>query len=614
MRRGRLRLTGEDSHVRRLWMLLRELPRASRAATAAVAVAVVALPATRTLQAVMTGFIFAAIPGALRGGFASPAGHSLVLRLAIFGGAYVVGQLVTGLDEPARFILGRRVDQRCRQRVLRAVAGTPGIAHLEDPKLLDLVERARRAGPGGESPGSAADGVAQLASRYLTVAIGAAMLASFRWYLPVLTIPVLWWAVRATRRHINVTVDTTMTMTRSLRRSRYLADLALTPGAAKELRLFGLGGWLRGRYLRTHRAAIEPVWRARAASRRRLIAPEVGRALVTLATNGMLVHAVVHGHISITRFGVLLGGAGMLGQLVSMTNADVNYAFGIKALPAIPELEDAIAGTRLGGARPADGLPARTIAFEGVGFAYPGTATPILDGLDLELRIGESLAVVGSNGAGKTTLVKLLARFYDPSSGRVTVDGTDLRELEPAAWQRRIAAIFQDFTHYELTVSENVGLGAPGLLDDREALRDAARRAGALELIEALPKGWDTVLSRRVADGVELSGGEWQRIALARALLAVDAGAGVLVLDEPTANLDARAETELYDRFLELTRGVTTVVISHRFSTVRRADRIVVMRGGRVVESGTHEQLVELGGRYARMFRLQAARFESSRA
>ena len=594
----------------RLWLLLRELPRASVGGTVAVALTVLVLPALQLAHAVLFGAVFAAIPGAVSDGLDSGAGRSLVVRLALFAGSYVVSQLVTGIDEPMRAILARRVDERIRGRVLRAVAGTPGIAHLEDPTLLDLVERARRAGPGGESPGSAADGLAQLAVRYLTVAIGAVMLAGFRWYLPVLAVPALVWAGRSTRRHINVTVETTMTQTRSLRRSRYLADLALTPGAAKELRLFGLGRWLGGRYLATHRAAIEPVWRARAASRRQLLLPELGRAATGALITGTLVHAAVQGQIGVGRLATLLTAAQMLYGLSAMSNADVAYSFGISALPAIPELEQAIARTRFGGSRPADGLPTEAVRFNGVRFSYPGAETAILDGLDLELRAGESLAIVGSNGAGKTTLVKLLARFYDPTAGSITVDGVDLRELDPTAWQCRIAAIFQDFTHYELSVAENVGLGAPALLDDRDALRDAARRAGALDLIEALPDGWDTVLSRRVAGGVELSGGEWQRIALARALLAVDAGAGILVLDEPTANLDARAETELYDRFLELTRGVATIVISHRFSTVRRADRIVVLRAGRVVEQGSHDELLALGGRYARMFNLQAARFD----
>jgi ATP-binding cassette subfamily B protein len=233
----------------------------------------------------------------------------------------------------------------------------------------------------------------------------------------------------------------------------------------------------------------------------------------------------------------------------------------------------------------------------------------VLRNLELTIPAGRSLAIVGLNGAGKTTLVKLLARLYEPQSGRITVDGVDVRDFEPAAWRRRLGAIFQDFVHYDLPVRENVGFGAPELLGDDESVRSALSRAGALSLVEALPHGLDTMLSREYADGAELSGGQWQRIAIARALMAVEGGASVLVLDEPTANLDVRAEAEFFDQFLELTRGVTTILISHRFSSVRRADRIVVLEEGAVVEDGTHAELVALGGRYAELFHLQAERF-----
>jgi ABC-type multidrug transport system fused ATPase/permease subunit len=216
---------------------------------------------------------------------------------------------------------------------------------------------------------------------------------------------------------------------------------------------------------------------------------------------------------------------------------------------------------------------------------------------------------VGANGAGKTTLVKLLCRLYDPTEGRITVDGLDLRDVEARVWQRQVAAIFQDFAQYHLSARDNVGMSAPELAGDLERRRAAARKAAALELVESLPHGWDTVLSRQYTGGVDLSGGQWQRIALARALFAVEGGARVLILDEPTASPYVRAEADLYDRFLDITAGLTTILISHRFSTVRRADHICVLADGHVVEQGTHDELVALGGRYARMFRLQAARF-----
>jgi ATP-binding cassette, subfamily B, bacterial len=254
-------------------------------------------------------------------------------------------------------------------------------------------------------------------------------------------------------------------------------------------------------------------------------------------------------------------------------------------------------------------VPHKAIRFEDVRFRYATGEPLILDGLDLELEAGRSTAIVGLNGAGKTTLVKLLTRLYDPDSGRITVDGADLRDIDPRAWHHRIAVIFQDFVRYELPAAANITLGAAHVPPDPAALARAVDRAGAREIIDALPAGERTVLSRRYQGGRDLSGGEWQRIALARALYAVEAGAKILVMDEPTAHLDVRAEVAFYDNFLTLTEGLTTVVISHRFSSVRRADRIVVLEDGRVAEQGAHDALIAASGRYAELFHLQAKRF-----
>jgi ATP-binding cassette subfamily B protein len=293
-----------------------------------------------------------------------------------------------------------------------------------------------------------------------------------------------------------------------------------------------------------------------------------------------------------------------------IAESDVQTEYGMNAQKALNRLGvlTAAAADPGGSADPPAELPIREIRFEQVTFRYTPDAPPVLDGLDLVIPAGDSLAIVGLNGAGKTTLVKLLARLYEPESGRITVDGVDIRTFDGAAWQRKIAAIFQDFVHFELPVRDNVGFGAAGLRDDAP-IEDALRRAGALEFVTALPAGLDTPLSRQYTDGAELSGGQWQRIAIARALIAVDGGARVLVLDEPTASLDARAEVAFFERFLDLTRGATSVVISHRFSTVRRAKRIAVLEHGRVIESGTHGELLAAGGRYAELFTLQAARF-----
>jgi ATP-binding cassette subfamily B protein len=251
------------------------------------------------------------------------------------------------------------------------------------------------------------------------------------------------------------------------------------------------------------------------------------------------------------------------------------------------------------GRDPAVALPARDIRFRGVTFAYPG-GKPVLDGLDLTIPAGSSLAIVGQNGAGKTTLAKLLCRFYDPQAGTIEVDGVDLRELDVAQWRSRLAAVFQDFVRFELSLHENV---APGGAPD-EVVLEALQAAGAQHLAPLRQ-----VLSRAYEGGTDLSGGQWQRVALARALAAVEVGAGVVLLDEPTAQLDVRGEAEIFERLLAATRHCTTILISHRFSTVRQVDRICVLEHGRVVELGSHEELMALNGRYRTMFDLQAQRF-----
>jgi ABC-type multidrug transport system fused ATPase/permease subunit len=250
--------------------------------------------------------------------------------------------------------------------------------------------------------------------------------------------------------------------------------------------------------------------------------------------------------------------------------------------------------------RPAAGLPAREIRFRGVTFHYPGTSTPVLRDFDLTVPAGTSLAIVGRNGAGKTTLAKLLCRLYDPDSGAIEVDGTDLRDLDLAQWRGRVTAVFQDFIRFEWPLRDNVApTGAPD-----SSVTAALTAAGADDLATL-----DTILAKGYPGGTDLSGGQWQRVALARVLCAVREGAGVVLLDEPTAQLDVRGEAEIFERILTETRRATTILVSHRFSTVRLADRICVVEDGRVVELGTHDELIARAGRYATMFDLQAQRF-----
>jgi ABC-type multidrug transport system fused ATPase/permease subunit len=247
-------------------------------------------------------------------------------------------------------------------------------------------------------------------------------------------------------------------------------------------------------------------------------------------------------------------------------------------------------------------MPAPAIRFRDLTFAYPG-GRPVLEGFDLTIPAGSSLAIVGQNGAGKTTLAKLLCRLYDPQAGTIEIDGVDVREFDLASWRSRLTAVFQDFIRFELPLRDNVApAGAPDA-----AVRTALKSAGAADLASL-----DTVLARGYEGGTELSGGQWQRVALARSLCAIQLGAGVVLLDEPTAQLDVRGEAEIFDRVLAASRQCTTILISHRFSTVRHADRICVLEHGKVVELGTHDELMAKGGRYRTMFDLQAQRFTAT--
>jgi ABC-type multidrug transport system fused ATPase/permease subunit len=313
-----------------------------------------------------------------------------------------------------------------------------------------------------------------------------------------------------------------------------------------------------------------------------------------------LAAAVAHGGLGLGAGIVFAQGA--LGAS-AIAFGGLNWALDGASAPvaAVLRLEPAMsaAGTLSSGARAASGMPAREIRFRNLTFAYAG-GSPVLDHFDLTIPAGSSLAIVGQNGAGKTTLAKLLCRLYDPQSGGIEIDGVDLRELDLESWRARVTAVFQDFIRFELTLRDNVApAGAP---DD--TVRAALESAGAANLANL-----DTVLARGYEGGTDLSGGQWQRIALARALCAVRLGAGLVLLDEPTAQLDVRGEAEIFERMLAETRRCTTILISHRFSTVRHADRICVLEHGRVIELGTHHELMAQGGRYRTMFDLQAKRF-----
>jgi len=565
---------------------------------------------------VTTSAVVGRVPGAIDGGLDSPAWHSLRNTLILAGLLFVAQQVIGPLQFMSEFMLAWTVDDQLRERAAAASFGPIGVSAIEESDVYETLADLAYAERGtGFSPGAACWGTFLLFSMYL------------QWAAAVVLIGVVyaWWAallLAAASLTMRIAIRTSFGKHQrferefhKLRRRRtYFRDLITGSAAGKEIRIFGLRDWLGARYRATAEAAIRPVWQ----SRRRLIygsyafSSPVWLVLCALATIGAA-RAAAHGSLTIGELAFVLQGISLIGTLGSFNDpADYQTEWGLTSFVGLEALERRIADEKVAarGTLSAAGAPRESIRFDGVVFGYE-EARPVLRSLDLTIEAGKSLAIVGLNGAGKTTLVKLLARLYEPTSGRILVDGRPLTDYAVREWRRRVAAIFQDFVHYELPVRDNVGFGAIELLHDDEKIRAALDRAGALDLVDELPHGLDTTLSRGYEDGTDLSGGQWQRVAIARALMAVEGGANVLVLDEPTAALDVRAEAAFFDRFLDLTHGLTTILISHRFSTVRRADRIVVLEHGRVIEDGTHEQLLELDGRYAQLFHLQAARFQS---
>jgi ATP-binding cassette, subfamily B, bacterial len=392
------------------------------------------------------------------------------------------------------------------------------------------------------------------------------------------------------------------------RQMDYLRQLAGSKEAAKELKLFGLSGFLAARFTSlANKVYDEDV----ALSRRRFA---LGSVLSMLGTMGyysayvFVIWRTLLGAITIGSLTFLAGAiqqASLNIQQVFSTLAGIaDQALFLTDLLAFFEMQPAIRSRP--NARPIPRPIRWGIEFRKVSFRYPGTERFVLRGLDLTLDVGERLALIGENGQGKTTIVKLITRLYDPTEGQILLDGIDLREFRLEDLYSELGVIFQDFMRYEMTARENLAVGRIGELGNTALLEDAAEKSQADEVIARLPRAYDQMLGRRFEGGVDLSGGEWQKLALARAYLR---DAQILILDEPTAALDARSEFEVFRRFAELTEGKTALFISHRFSTVRMADRIVVLEGGAVAEQGTHQQLVSRGGLYAEMFAMQAASY-----
>jgi ABC-type multidrug transport system fused ATPase/permease subunit len=563
-----------------------------------------------TAFSLASGLLVGSLPQTVAQGLDSPAGRRVQIAVVLLGLLFVLRQVINPLNQVASDALGRRFMSAVYRRVMRAALRPPTIVHLEDPDLNDKIKQSLNDSWAG--PRAATNALIGWASHRLAGLIALLVVARFDVWLAFLLAAALVWHLRRAKVVHRALSEIRFSRTEPMRRADYLVSVLTNPATAKEVRIFGLGRWFGDRYEETWVEAIMELWQ----KRRAVVPYMVQAALPVMAAEGLgfwlVGRAAIQGTIGIGALVVFATSVYQSYALGEVSENELALQYGTAGFKPLVALETLVATDpqlALPGTRPANDLPREAVRFQDVAFRYPGREADVFRHLTLEIPAGRSLAIVGANGAGKTTLIKLLARLYDPTEGRILIDGTDLREIDARSWQRRVAAIFQDFQKYELPVFDNVAFGAVERQEDREQVVTAARRAGALDLIEGFPKGWDTILSRQYTGGVDVSGGQWQRIALARALFAAAAGAPILIMDEPTAHLDVRAEAAFYDAFLDLTRDLTTVVISHRFSTVRRADRIVVLDKGGVLEQGTHDELMHLRGRYAEMFNLQAQRF-----
>ena len=530
-----------------------------------------------------------------RQGLLAHLGWLLLIELGLAVASDVLGRLVALVDS----LLSERFTNATSVRLMEHAA----TLDLEDCELQDSLDRARRQTMGRMTLMTQLFGQAQDAVTVVSFAAGLVVYAP--WLIVLLLVALL--PAFIGEAHFNaLNYSLNFAWTPERRELEYVRQTGASVETAKEVKIFGLSGFLIARYRRLADGFY--------AANRKLA---IGRAgwgslLTALGTLGYYVAyayiawRTVRGEFSIGDLTFLAGSfrrlRNLLEGLLTGFSTVAGQALYLDDLYSFFEIEPEIVS-------PPDPKPfpvpiREGFVFEDVGFRYPGAERWAVRNLSVHLRAGEVLALVGENGAGKTTLVKLLARLYDPDEGRILLDGVDLREYDLDVLRSQVGVIFQDFVRYHLTAADNIAVGRIEAREDRERIRQAARRSLADEVIERLPQGYDQVIGKRFRTGVDLSGGEWQKVAIARAYMR---DAQLLILDEPTAALDARAEFEVFQRFKDLSADKTAVLISHRFSSVRMADRILVMNEGRFEALGTHEELMAQRGRYAELFELQAA-------
>lgn len=598
--------------------MLRMMRHARRIVVVAGIVINLALALLPLTVIVTTSVMLSEVPAITHSGERGHGWTVAVAAAAIAVGALILQQILAPFQTLILELVARDVDGVYVHKLMSLSLTRVSFARLECPETLDTLNdvRAPLLRSGSASPGEGTAALLALMTRYLQLAGAAALVEITLGPGSCAAITLIALIMRFGQRGSLAGFGRIWARSDAMRRKvHYLRTIGLSTLAAKEIRIFDSLPWLRQRHRADTDLYLMPLWRDR---RQILGKPFIAYSLVAALGGAYvlssLVDAIANHRVSLLELSVAIQAILLLMRFgVFFPECDIQTLYGSQACQSMAKFEGSILQdtvsaptgiVRLSGRR-----PQREVRFENVSFSYGSSSRCVLDGLQLRLPAGRSTAIVGLNGSGKTTLVKLLAKLYEPDSGRILVDDQELRDVDAREWHRHLAIVFQDYNRYDFTFADNIAIGALDHFGDADAVLAAAKRAGAADILRSLPTGLETLLSSRYLGGQDLSGGQWQRIALARAFFAIQAGASLLILDEPTARLDIRAEARFYDEFLELTRGLTTLLISHRFASVRRADQIVVLDGGRIVEQGNHSSLLSLDGRYAHLFYLQAQSF-----
>jgi ATP-binding cassette subfamily B protein len=575
--------------------------------------AVVALFAgvTPVVLAVASGALSARISSALAANGAAEQVHEVYAAFIVVMAFFLLSEILLPAQNRLRWLITKRVDGSARRRVMDAALSGSDMTHLHGDEYRDAMGLAHGLIRWSATPGGGAAGTIGIARDYVTGFAAAIALATFHPLLAVAALAVaLYLRVRwrqATLRIINVWIESHA----DRREGWYLTELGVGRTAAHEVRLFHLPGWLGSRINGAGLRAWTPTWRERIVGMGRSTTWQVIlTGFVALFGIVWAGRAAATGSLGVGGLVVFISTLFLVLGMGRYFDDDTAVEYGNNTLPAIRTLEQlATNAVDAESGRPAntsDSPP--TLEFRDLSFAYPSSADPVLHDVDLEIPAGTSTALVGVNGAGKTTLIRLICGLYRPTSGDVLIDGTPIGEVDLDAWHRSIAPMSQEFLRLAASVADNVGVGAVENLEDRDGIRIALDDAGAGRFVEKLPDGMDSLLAARYADGTDISGGQWQRLGVARAMFALQHGARLLILDEPTANLDTLSEESLVRRLLEGTRGTaTTILVTHRLALARRADQICVIADGHIAERGTHDELLRLGGRYADAFAMQAS-------